>query len=35
MLTGDVIDTLSNLVTFVFIGAMVWLLIRKISDADS
>jgi len=28
MLTGDILDTLMNLVTFAFIGAMVWLLMR-------
>lgn len=28
MLIGEAIDTLLNLSTFVFIGAMVWLLMR-------
>ena len=28
MLTGGLIDTLLNLVTFAFIGAMIWLLTR-------
>lgn len=28
MLTGEAIDTLLNLSTFAFIGAMIWLLIR-------
>jgi hypothetical protein len=30
MLTGDVIDTLLNLGTFAFIGAIVWLMTRKL-----
>ena len=29
MLTGDLVDTLLNLITFAFIGAMIWLLLRK------
>lgn len=29
MLIGDPFDTLMNLGTFAFIGAMVWLLMRK------
>ncbi|SPH20625.1 hypothetical protein ASD8599_01364 [Ascidiaceihabitans donghaensis] len=29
MLVGEAIDTLLNLSTFAFIGAMVWLLLRK------
>lgn len=29
MLVGDPVDTIMNLVTFAFIGAMVWLLVRK------
>lgn len=28
MLIGDVVDTLLNLSTFAFIGAMIWLLLR-------
>ncbi len=29
MLTGDLTDTMMNLTTFAFIGAMVWILVRK------
>ncbi len=29
MLTGDLTDTIMNLTTFAFIGAMVWILVRK------
>lgn len=29
MLIGETIDTLMNLTTFAFIGAMVWLLMRQ------
>lgn len=29
MLTGDLVDTILNLGTFAFVGAMVWLLLRK------
>lgn len=29
MLTGELIDTILNLSTFAFVGAMVWLLLRK------
>ena len=29
MLIGDLTDTLMNLTTFAFIGAMIWLLIRE------
>ncbi|SLN45469.1 hypothetical protein TRL7639_02460 [Falsiruegeria litorea R37] len=29
MLIGDLTDTLMNLTTFAFIGAMVWILVRK------
>ncbi len=29
MLIGDLTDTLMNLTTFAFIGAMIWILIRK------
>jgi len=29
MLVGDPVDTLMNLVTFAFIGAMVWLYFRR------
>jgi len=32
MLTGDLLDTLLNLGTFAFIGAMVWLLVRDFPD---
>lgn len=32
MLVGDIIDTMMNLTTFAFIGAMVWLLMRKGKD---
>lgn len=32
MLTGDLIDTVLNLGTFAFIGAMVWLMIRDLPD---
>ena len=32
MLTGDITDTMMNLTTFAFIGAMVWLLMRKGPD---
>ncbi len=28
MLIGEAVDTTSNLVTFAFIGAMIWLLVR-------
>lgn len=28
MLTGEAIDTILNLSTFAFVGAMVWLLLR-------
>jgi len=35
MLTGDALDTLMNLGTFAFIGAMVWLLMRKAPGDDS
>jgi|GEM_PF-3261891 len=34
MLTGDVIDTVMNLVTFAFLGAMGWLLARKLPARD-
>ena len=30
MLIGEAIDTIMNLTTFAFIGAMVWLLVRKL-----
>ncbi len=29
MLIGETVDTILNLSTFAFIGAMVWLLIRR------
>ena len=29
MLIGDIADTVANLITFAFIGAMIWLLVRK------
>lgn len=29
MLIGDLTDTLMNLVTFAFIAAMIWILVRK------
>ena len=29
MLIGDLTDTLMNLVTFAFIAAMIWILLRK------
>ncbi|MEM6491051.1 MAG: hypothetical protein AAF684_04005 [Pseudomonadota bacterium] len=29
MLLGDLADTIANLITFAFIGAMIWLLARK------
>lgn len=29
MLIGEAIDTVLNLSTFAFIGAMIWLLVRK------
>jgi hypothetical protein len=29
MLIGDLTDTLMNLVTFAFIAAMLWILLRK------
>jgi hypothetical protein len=29
MLIGDPLDTLMNLGTFCFIGAMIWLVVRK------
>lgn len=29
MLVGEAIDTVLNLTTFAFVGAMVWLLIRR------
>ncbi len=32
MLIGDPIDTLLNLGTFAFIGAMIWILMRKTPD---
>ena len=32
MLTGDLIDTVLNLGTFAFIGAMVWLMMRALPD---
>lgn len=32
MLIGELIDTLLNLVTFAFIGAMAWLLIRRLPN---
>lgn len=32
MLIGDPLDTILNLMTFAFIGAMIWLLMRKEPD---
>lgn len=32
MLVGELVDTVSNLTTFAFIGAMVWLLLRRLPD---
>ncbi|MBG6154029.1 hypothetical protein IWQ55_002711 [Labrenzia sp. EL_208] len=32
MLIGDPVDTLLNLGTFAFIGAMIWILMRKTPD---
>lgn len=32
MLTGDITDTILNLATFAFIGAMVWLVVRQGPD---
>lgn len=32
MLIGDPVDTVLNVMTFVFIGAMVWLLTRDLPD---
>ncbi len=29
MLIGELVDTLLNLSTFLFLGAMVWLFVRK------
>ncbi len=29
MLIGDLTDTLMNLVTFAFIAAMIWILVRR------
>lgn len=34
MLIGDPIDTFMNLGTFAFVGAMVWLLMRKAPGDD-
>jgi hypothetical protein len=34
MLLGDPVDTLLNLGTFASIGAMVWILMRKLPDKD-
>ena len=34
MLTGDLLDTILNLLTFAFIGAMIWVLKRKTNDKD-
>lgn len=34
MLLGDPVDTLLNLGTFAFVGAMVWILMRKLPDKD-
>jgi hypothetical protein len=30
MLTGDITDTFSNLLTFAFIAAMIWLVVRDL-----
>lgn len=32
MLTGSAIDTILNLLTFVFIGACVWLILRPLPN---
>ncbi len=34
MLTGDLVDTLLNISTFAFLGAMGWLLFRKLPNRD-
>jgi hypothetical protein len=34
MLVGDAVDTVLNLGTFVFLGAMGWLLWRKLPERD-
>ncbi|MGI9296055.1 MAG: hypothetical protein ACR2PS_18885 [Pseudomonadales bacterium] len=34
MLIGDLSDTILNLTTFAFIGAMVWLLMRDLPRRD-
>ena len=30
MLTGDTVDTVLNLLTFAFVGVMIWLLLRDL-----
>jgi len=35
MLIGDLTDTLMNIVTFAFLGAMVWLLVRPLPDRNA
>jgi hypothetical protein len=32
MLTGDLLDTVLNLLTFAFIGVMIWILKRKVDN---
>jgi len=34
MLIGDLTDTLMNIVTFAFLGVMVWLLVRPPPDRN-
>lgn len=34
MLTGDLIDTILNIATFAFLGAMVWIFMRKPNKPD-
>ncbi|MFK7869157.1 MAG: hypothetical protein AB8B58_07955 [Roseobacter sp.] len=35
MLTGDLIDTVLNVLTFAFIGAMAWIWLRKPAGGGS
>ncbi len=34
MLSGDLADTIMNIVTFAFIGVLIWLLVRNLPDRD-
>ena len=34
MLIGDPVDTVMNVVAFLFIGAMVWLCVRPLAPPD-